>query len=111
MAENYEKQIIELQNKVIEYEKNKIKENGKIDDISERADFYENLHNDEQRKLYELEMKYADCKLELQYKIQDVERLNAEINEFKERNILDEFDGRTLLKMSIKKLWKKIMRK
>lgn len=120
--ENLEKQVVELQNKVIKYEKDKVDANCKVDEMSERADFYENLHNQEQRDLYNLEVEYADYRLkmetskrEMEEAIHVLEKKNAEleckISEWEEHqlHIMDEFDGRTLMKMSLKKLKQKIV--
>lgn len=110
MNDNVEKQLIELQNKVIHYEKNIIDHKTQLDEMSERAYFYENLHNHEQRELYDLEMRYADYKLEME---SEIVRLSKEIEKLQEKqlHILDEYDGRTLLKYSFKKLKKKLSRR
>ena len=123
MYKNLEKQLVELQNKLIEAEKNAMSNKTELDEMSERADFYENLHNKEQRDLYDMEMKYADLKLqhedyksEMESKLCEVNELldakKREVGELENRlqHVLDEYDGRTLLKYSFKKLGKKFSR-
>lgn len=50
-----EEQLIQLQNQLLEEKKVNIRNKGKIDELIEQADFYENLHNHEQKELYELQ--------------------------------------------------------
>ena len=105
-----EKQLITAQNELLEYKKNELKNTVKCDELAERADFYENLHNNEQRKLYETEEKcktleeanqnYEEkCKIleddNIRYK-EENEYFKIQFGELREKNIEN---------ISTKRLW------
>ena len=56
-----EEQLLTLQNRLLEEEKERAKIERKIDELTERADFYENLHNNERAQLFELQKKNVDA--------------------------------------------------
>lgn len=60
-----EEQLIELQNRMLQQKQDEVKIKEKLDELTERADFYENLHNKEQEKLYEAECLCTDLKEQL----------------------------------------------
>lgn len=96
-----EKQLLELQNQLLEQQKKEMKSQIKIDELAERADFYENLHNQEQADLYEAENQCAVLKNqnqqlkkesdEWQRKLENLqsenERLKKEIETIKLRDV------------------------
>lgn len=57
-----EEQLVELQNRLICQKVDEVKEKIKLNEMSERADFYENLHNHEKRTLYDLELENVTLK-------------------------------------------------
>ena len=59
-----EEQLMEAQNQLLECRKDEVKNAMKVDELTERADFYENLHNKEQKSLYEAENECAVLKTE-----------------------------------------------
>lgn len=66
------------QNQLLECRKNEVKNDMKIDELTERADFYERLHNKEQEKLYESENKCVVLKTALEEKTEHLNRQKQE---------------------------------
>lgn len=70
-----EEQLLEAQNQLLVYKKEEMSNAMKLDELSERADFYESLHNKEQRDLYEIENKYTALKGKLSEKRKEIDEL------------------------------------
>ncbi len=86
-----EEQLLNAQNELLEYKKNELKNEIKYDELVERADFYEHLHNEEQKKLYLLEEKHKVLEEEGKALEKCNEDYKNEIGELKkERNMLIE---------------------
>ena len=112
-----EEQLVDMQNRLLEYQLEEVKNINKLDEISERADFYEDLHNKEQKKLYEAEMKYSDLKIkteQLEMKYSDLkiktEQLETENKKTIEEMLKKQVDN-TTSKQLIGVLWKRMQTK
>lgn len=126
-----EEQLLETQNKLLEWQKNEVKNTMKIDELTERADFYENLHNKEQRNLYESENERVVLKGKNKQLIIENEQLRNEVkdlqnevrdlqnevkdlqNEQEQTNvrIVDNIKTRQLITIMLKRMGYKITRR
>ena len=73
-----------VQNQLLECRKQEVKNDMKIDELTERADFYEKLHNKKQEKLYEAENKYLALKLEFEQEQENLNRHKQECEALKQ---------------------------
>lgn len=95
-SKSLENQLVELQNQLIEQTVDKVKNKIRFDEMLERSDFYENLHNKEQKDLYEMQEKNK-CLLD------QIKSLNKELEKAHNESVYNA--GRKLLfKMLIKKI-------
>ena len=94
-----ENQVVELQNQLINQTVNQAEEKMKLDEMVERADYYENLYNKKQAELYEAELETVRLKEEL-----------AELNEQLEKCNIETMGIKKIVRTALKKCGKKIVR-
>lgn len=94
-----ENQVVELQNQLINQTVNQAEEKMKLDEMVERADYYENLYNKKQAELYEAELETVRLKEEL-----------AELNKQLEKCNIETMGIKKIVRTALKKCGKKIVR-
>lgn len=101
-----ENQVVELQNQLINQMVNQTEEKMKLDEMVERADYYENLYNKKQAELYEAELETVHLKEEVAKLEEEVVKLNERIEQLEKCNI--ETMG---IKKIVRTVWKKCGKK
>lgn len=82
-----EEQLLEAQNRLLEWQKKEVKNTMKVDELTERAEFYENLHNKEQENLYNAENECISLKDQNRKLIAEIEKVKKELEVVKSRNV------------------------
>lgn len=97
-----ENQVVELQNQLINQTVNQTEEKMKLDEMVERADWYENLYNKKQAELYEAELEIVHLK-------EEVAKANERIEQLEKCNI-ETMGIKKIVRTAWKKCGKKIVR-